>query len=66
MAKRLILATTKIVAGIAAVAFWVMPLRTSTQVLLFVGSIVVLLSCFAVSSNLDDKNTGFWPKGPSE
>ena len=66
MAKRVILTTTKIVAGIAAVAFWLMPLRTGTQFLLFVGSIVVLVICFAVSSNLDDKNTGFWPKGPTE
>lgn len=34
--------------------------------LLFVGSIVVLLGCFVLSKLLedDDENTGFWPDDP--
>ena len=66
MAKRIVLKAIKIVAGTAAVVFWLMPLSTGTQFLLFAGSIVVLLICFALSSNLDDEHTGFWPSKPKE
>jgi hypothetical protein len=52
MAKRLVL--NLVVAGIAAVIFWLVPLATGTQVLLFLGSIIVFLICFAVSGSLDD------------
>jgi hypothetical protein len=65
MAKRIVLKAIKIVAGTAAVVFWLMPLSTGT-LLLFAGSIVVLLICFALSSNLDDEHTGFWPSKPKE
>jgi hypothetical protein len=53
-AKRVVLNVIKVVAGIAAAVFWFVPLATGTQVVLFVGSIVVLLICFAASSSLDD------------
>jgi hypothetical protein len=66
MAKRIVLNIFKVIAGIAAVVFWFVPLATGTQVILFIGSIVVLLVCFAVSSNLDDDNTGFWPSPPNQ
>jgi lipopolysaccharide export LptBFGC system permease protein LptF len=65
MVKRIVLKVTQVIAGIAAVVFWLVPLRTGTQVLLFVASISVMLICFAVSSNLDDKaNAGYWPAKP--
>ena len=57
-------------AGIAAVVFWFCPLRTGTQVLLFVASIVLFLICHAVLSNLDDDyiekhlKDGYWPPKP--
>jgi hypothetical protein len=60
------LAIVKVIAGLAAVVFLILPLSTGTQVLAFVASIVVLLICFGVSSKLDDDNTGFWPKKPEE
>jgi len=46
--------------------FGFMPLATGTQVLLFGGSIVVLLICFAASGSLDDSKTGYWPQNPAE
>jgi len=66
MAKRIVRNVIKVVAGIAAVAFWLVPLSTWTQALLFVASIVVMLICFAISANLDDSNTGYWPQNPDE
>jgi hypothetical protein len=66
MAKHIVLNVIKVIAGIAAVVFWVVPLRTGTQFLLFSASIVVMLICFSVSSNLDDRNTGYWPQNPTD
>ncbi len=66
MAKRIVLNVVKGIAGIAAVVFWLMPLRTGTQVLLFAGSIVVMIICVAISNGLDDKATGYWPKDPDQ
>ena len=66
MAKRFVLNVVKVVAVIAAMVFWFMPLATGTQVLLFAGSIVVLLICLAASGNLGDSNTGYWPQNPAE
>jgi hypothetical protein len=66
MGKRIVLNVVKAVAMIAAVVFWFCPLSTATQVLLFVGSIVVLLICVGFSSGLDDRNTGYWPPKPYE
>jgi hypothetical protein len=66
MSKRLIRGTIKTVAGIAAVVFLLAPMRTSTGLVLFVGSIVVLLACFCLLKFLedDDENTGYWPTDP--
>jgi lipopolysaccharide export LptBFGC system permease protein LptF len=67
MVKRAILKIVKVLAGIAAVVFWLVPLRTGTQVLLFVASIVVMLLCFALSSGLNENaNTGYWPTAPAD
>jgi len=66
MTKRLIRGTLKTVAGIAAVVFLLAPIRTSTGLVLFIGSIVVLLVCFGLLKFLedDDENTGYWPTNP--
>ena len=65
-AKNVALNIIKVIAGIAAVVFWLVPLRTGTQFLLFVASTVVMLICFAISGNLDDSNTGYWPSNPED
>ena len=62
MTKRLIRGTIKTMAGIAAVVFLLAPMKTSTGLLLFVGSIVVLLVCFGVLKFLEDE--GYWPTNP--
>jgi hypothetical protein len=66
--KRIIVTVIKYLAGLSAVVFWVCPLRTGTQVLVFVTSIAVLLICHSVLSDMDEayaaKNTGYWPKPP--
>jgi len=58
----------KAVAGIAVVVFLLTRFTTNTGVLLFVGSIVVLLVCFGLLKLLedDDENTGFWPRDPKQ
>ena len=63
MPKRLIRGVAKVVAGIAVVVFVLARFTTTTGVLLFVGSIIVLLVCFGVLKLLegDDENTGYWP-----
>jgi hypothetical protein len=64
--KRLVVTAMKYLAGLSAVVFWLCPLRTGTQVLIFVASIVVLLICHSVLTNMDEayaaKNAGYWPK----
>jgi hypothetical protein len=65
MPKRIILKATNVVAGIAGMIFWLIPLRTGTQVLLCIGCIAVLIICSVLLSNLDDKNTGYWPDNPN-
>jgi len=65
-AKKVALNIIKVIAGISAVVFWLVPLRTGTQLLLFVASMVVMLICFAISANLDDSNTGYWPSNPED
>ena len=64
MKKGVLLKSIRIVAGIAAVGFFLMPLRTFTQVLLCVGSLAIAMMFSAVSGFLDDKNTGYWPNKP--
>jgi hypothetical protein len=64
--KRFVVTAIKYLAGLSAVVFWLCPLRTGTQVLIFVASIAVLLiSHFGLSSIDEDyanKNAGYWPK----
>jgi hypothetical protein len=63
MVKRIVLNVTKVITGIAALFFVLSPVFTRTGLLLFAASIVVMLVCFAVSSNLDEKaHTGYWPE----
>jgi hypothetical protein len=68
--KRIVVTVVKGMAGIAAVVFILCPLSTGTQVLAFVGSIVVLLICHFVLSDLDENyidehmKDGYWPTGP--
>jgi hypothetical protein len=64
--KRLIRGVIKAIAGIAAVVFILARMTTTTGLVLFVGSIVVLLVCFVLSKVLedDDENTGYWPDDP--
>jgi hypothetical protein len=62
--KRAIINILRAAAGIAGVVFLVMPLRTFTMVLGCVASFMVMIICSIVAGNLDDENTGFWPKKP--
>jgi hypothetical protein len=64
MTKRVLLKSIRIVAGIGAVVFVLMPMGTLTQVLLCVGSLVIALICSVIAGSLDDKNTGYWPDKP--
>jgi hypothetical protein len=64
MTKRIVLKAVQLIAGLAAVVFWLVPLRTGVQVLLCFASFLVMLICFAISSNLDDRNAGYWPEEP--
>ena len=54
MGKRIGLKVVRVLAGIAAVVFLFVHLATWTQVLLFIGSIVVLLICTVAIKSLDD------------
>lgn len=62
----------KVLAGIAAVAFWLFPLSTGKQVLLFGASIAVLLICHFALTSLDENyinehmKDGYWPQKPRE
>ncbi len=55
------------IAVIAGILFVLSPLRSGTQVLVFIGSIVVLLACHFALTELDETYaakgpTGYWPK----
>ena len=64
--KRFVVRAVKYLAGLSAVVFWFCPLRTGTQVLLFVASIAAMLICHFGLSMIDEeylsKNGGYWPK----
>jgi phosphate starvation-inducible membrane PsiE len=66
--KELIRAVVKVIAGIAAVVFLLARFTTTKGVLLFSGSVVVLLVCLGVLKLLenDDENTGYWPHDPKQ
>jgi hypothetical protein len=64
--KRMVVTVIKYLAGLSAVVFWLCPLRTGTQVLVFLTSIAVLVICHSVLTSMDEayaaKNAGYWPK----
>lgn len=64
--KRFVVTPIKYLAGLSAVVFWLCPLRTGTQVLVFVASIAVMLICHFGLSSIDEeyanKNAGYSPK----
>jgi hypothetical protein len=64
--KRMVVTVIKYLAGLSAVVFWLCPLRTGTQVFIFVISIAVLLICHSILTSMDDtyaaKKAGCWPK----
>jgi hypothetical protein len=64
--KRLIRGAIKAVAVIAAAVFFLARMTTNGGLLLFVGSIVVLLVCLVLWKFLEgeDENTGYWPPTP--
>lgn len=53
--KRFVVTAIKYLAGLSAVVFWLCPLRTGTQVLLFVASIAVMLICHFGLSSIDEE-----------
>jgi hypothetical protein len=64
MAKHIVRTAIKVVATIAAVVLVLVPTGPFYGLILFVGSIVVLLVCFLLWLLLGgDENTGFWPNG---
>ncbi len=66
MTKRIVRGAIKTVAVIAGAMLFFARMTTNTGLLLFVGSIVVLLVCFGLWKFLedDDDNTGYWPPKP--
>jgi hypothetical protein len=68
--KRIVVRVVKGIAGIAAVVFVLCPLSTGTQILAFVGSILVFVICHSVLTNLDENyidehmKNGYWPPKP--
>jgi hypothetical protein len=60
--KRFALNTIKVVAVIAGIAFWFMPMHTAIQLFICIGSLLVLIICSIISGSLDDENTGYWPE----
>jgi len=64
--SRVVVTAVKYLAGLSAVVFWVCPLRTSIQVLVFVASVAVMLTCHFALSRIDEeyanKNAGYWPE----
>jgi hypothetical protein len=64
--KRMMVTVIKYLAGLSAVVFWLCPLRTGTQVLIFVISMAALLICHSILTSMDEtyaaKNAGYWPK----
>ena len=65
--KRFVVTAVKYLAGLSAVFFWLVPLRTGTQVLVFVASIAVMLICHFGLSSIDEeygnKNAGYCSGG---
>jgi hypothetical protein len=63
--KRMLVTVIKDLVGLSAVVFWLCPLRTGTQVLIFVISMAALLICHFMLTSMDETyaaNAGYWPK----
>jgi hypothetical protein len=54
-AKRAIIIVLEVVAVVAAVVGIFVPMATPNQVMIFLGSIVVILICVIVSTKIDDE-----------
>jgi hypothetical protein len=52
--KKIAVKIIQVVAGIAGVAFLLMPLSTSTQVLACIGALAIAVWCTILSAGLDD------------
>jgi hypothetical protein len=67
---RVVVTVVKAIAAIAAVVAIFCPLGSWAQIVTFVGSVVLLVVCQVILSNLDDtyidenKNHGYWPAKP--
>jgi hypothetical protein len=61
MTKRIVLMVTELVAGIAALVAFFIPLGTVFQILLFAAAIVVLILCIGSNRKLKRESTGYWP-----
>ena len=70
MGRRVILAVAKLAGGLAGVVFLLCPLRTSTQVLINVGAVIIAVICGVIIYHLDDSddsgNSGYWPPNPAK
>jgi hypothetical protein len=66
MVKRSVLKAVNVLAVIAIVISWLMPLRTFTQVLLSVGSLAVGLGCYGVLRYQDGGDRSYWPIKPKQ
>jgi hypothetical protein len=58
MTKRVVLKVINLVALIAAGAFWLTPLRTLTQIVLCLGSLVIVGIRGAVSKSIESNASG--------
>jgi len=67
MAKRIIRSGIKVVAAIAGAVFLVVPVREFNHLLLFIGSMAVLLVCLLLWLLLfGNEQTGWWPDKPEQ
>ena len=70
--KRVVVTVVKGIAGIALVVAIFCRFGSWTLILTFVASVVVLLICHFLLTNLDDNytdeysNDGYWPKKPTD
>lgn len=65
MAKSIIRSALKVVAAIAGLVCLFCPVREFKQLLLFIGSMAVLLVCLLLWLLLfGDEHTGWWPDKP--
>jgi uncharacterized membrane protein HdeD (DUF308 family) len=67
MAKRIVRSAIKVVAVIAGLVCMFVPASEFNQLLLFIGSLVVLLLCLLLWLLLfGNEDTGWWPDKPEQ